>query len=232
MGIRERIVFEDNHLLIINKLAGELVQSDSTGDPSLVDKARDYIREEYNKPGNVFVGLVHRLDRPTSGLLIFAKTSKALARMNEVFKKREVQKRYFAIVKIEPPHQKRELRHFLRKNGEKNKSSVVSPGVKGAKEARLEYQLLTSSDKYYLLAVLLHTGRHHQIRVQLAQEGMPIKGDLKYGFPRSNADASISLHAGHLSFTHPVRKTALDFRAPCLSRDVLWDVFNPQILEE
>lgn len=230
MQLNKRILFEDNHLIVVNKLPGELVQGDSTGDKPLLEKVRDYIREEYNKPGNVYCGLIHRLDRPTSGIVAFAKTSKALSRMNAIFEKREVEKKYYAITRIKPPQSQAHLKHFLKKDQQKNKSFPASATTKGAKEARLDYRLIAESERYFLLEVLLHTGRHHQIRAQLAQEGMPIKGDLKYGFPRSNPDASISLHAGKLKFTHPIGPaTTVEINAPCLADDKLWTIFNEYI---
>ncbi len=226
MALANRIVFEDNHLLIINKLPGELVQGDQTGDPSLIDFLKDYLAKKYNKPGDVFCGLVHRLDRPTSGLVVFARTSKALSRMNKIFEQREVTKKYYAIVKQKPPQPAQTLENHLKRNRQKNKSFVTRAGTKGAKLAKLGYQWLAESDNYHLLEVNLFTGRHHQIRVQLAHENMPIKGDLKYGFPRSNKDASISLHAGYISFIHPVRKEPLKLWAPHPNPDKLWQVFN------
>lgn len=226
LSLRERIVFEDNHLIIVNKLAGELVQGDFTGDKPLLELVRDYIREKYNKPGNVFCGLVHRLDRPTSGLVVFAKTSKALTRMNKIFESRSLEKRYFAVLANRPPEELTRLEHWLKKDATKNKSFVVKPETKNAKKATLEYQLVASSQKYYLVEVNLLTGRHHQIRAQLAKENNPIKGDLKYGYPRSNHDASISLHAGKISFEHPISKEMLNLKAPCLSEDAIWRVFN------
>lgn len=232
MQLKQRVLFEDNHLIIINKLAGELVQGDITGDKPLLEKVRDYLKEEYNKPGNVYCGLVHRLDRPTSGIVVFTKTSKALGRMNALFQEREVEKKYYAVVKIKPPSTEADLKHYLKKNATKNKSFAVKKGSSGAKEARLSYRLVAQSERYYLLEVLLYTGRHHQIRAQLAEEGMPIKGDLKYGFPRSNTDASISLHAGRLQFKHPVQQETVKIVASCLSQDVLWTTFNEYLREK
>jgi len=230
--IASRILFEDNHLILVNKLSGELVQGDFTGDKPLLEKVRDYIKETYNKPGNVYCGLIHRLDRPTSGIVAFAKTSKALARMNKLFETREVDKRYYAIVKEAPEPSKAKLIHYLAKDAKKNKSFVYPEGKKGAKRAELDYRLLARSENYHLLEVKLHTGRHHQIRVQLAHIGSPIKGDLKYHYPRSNHDASISLHAGYLSFVHPVAQEKLEIRAQCLGADAIWRIFNPKIADE
>ncbi len=222
----ERILFEDNHLLIVNKLAGELVQGDHTRDTPLLEKVRDYIRHAYNKPGNVFTGLVHRLDRPTSGLVVFAKTSKALGRMNAIFEKREVNKTYWAIVKNTPPAAEGRLEHWLRKDQQKNKSFTVSPDVPGAKKAVLTYKVKGQSESFFLLEILLETGRHHQIRAQLAAIGCPIRGDLKYGYPRSNDDASINLHARSVSFVHPVSKATVSVEAPMLT-DKIWKYLTP-----
>lgn len=232
MALAERIIYEDNHLIVLNKRSGELVQGDFTGDEPLLEKVRTYIKVKYQKPGNVFCGLVHRLDRPTSGIVVFARTSKALARMNKLFQEREVDKRYYAIVKDKPRQQQERLTHYLAKDSKKNKSFVYADGKKGAKKADLEYRLIGSSERYYLLEVKLFTGRHHQIRVQLAHIGLPIKGDLKYHYPRSNHDASISLHAGYLAFKHPVSGEELEFRAPCLGEDAIWRIFNPKIANE
>ncbi len=223
---KSRILFEDNHLIIVNKLAGELVQGDYTGDQPLVEVVREYIRTQYNKPGNVFTGLVHRLDRPTSGIVVFAKTSKALSRMNAIFEKREVDKRYWALVRENPPKNSERLLHYLRKDGSKNKSFVFDKEQKGVKKAALTYTILAKSESYKLLEIELETGRHHQIRVQLAAIGCPIKGDLKYGFPRSNRDASISLHARSISFQHPVSKEILAIKAPLPDSDNVWKYFN------
>ena len=210
----KQIVFEDNHLIVINKLPSQIVQGDKTGDLCLADLIKDYLKKKYNKPGNVFCGVVHRLDRPVSGLVIFAKTSKALSRLNEQIKRREIHKTYWAVVKNAPPEPEATLTNYLVRNEKQNKSYVVAPGTIGAKEAILHYRTLAqSSGGYYLLEVDLQTGRHHQIRAQLAGMGCPIKGDLKYGFPRSNPDASISLHARRLDFVHPVAKEPLQLVA-------------------
>lgn len=210
----ERILFEDNHLLLVNKLASELVQGDKTGDECLLDQARAYLKWKYNKPGEAFVGLVHRIDRPVSGVLLLAKTSKALSRLTVQLKNHDWQKVYIAAVKNMTPKTADSLTHFLAKNEKQNKSYVVKPDSKNAKEAHLSYQLLEKSDQYYLLEVILHTGRHHQIRAQLAAIGCPIKGDLKYGFNRSNPDGSISLHAWKVTFTHPISKEEITVTAP------------------
>ena len=202
----DRIIYEDNHLLLVNKRAGELVQGDRSGDPCLVDEIKAFIKQRDHKPGNVFCGLVHRLDRPVSGVVVFAKTSKALSRMNELVKQRAIEKTYWAVSKNCPSPSTGTLRNLLLRNEKMNKSFVVADGIqKNAKEAVLDYKVLGKSEGgYYLLEVNLHTGRHHQIRCQLAHIGCPIKGDLKYGAPRSNPDGSISLHARSLCFEHPV----------------------------
>lgn len=212
--LEERILFEDNHLLIVNKLPSEIVQGDKTGDVCLLDDVKSYIKETYNKPGNVYAGLVHRIDRPVSGAVIFAKTSKALSRMTLKIKEREFKKTYLAIVKNKPPKDTDELSDYMIKNENQNKSYIVKSDTKGAKLAQLRYRVIGSSDSYYLLEVELITGRHHQIRAQLAHMGCPIKGDLKYGFPRSNPDASISLHAYKLEFEHPTTKNIINIKAP------------------
>lgn len=223
--IEKRILFEDNHLLIVNKLPSEIVQGDKTGDVCLLDDVKLYIKETYNKPGNVYAGLVHRIDRPVSGAVIFAKTSKALSRMTIKVKEREFSKTYLAIVKNKPPKETDELSHYMIKNEAQNKSYIVGSNVKGAKLAQLRYKVIGSSDSYYLLEVELITGRHHQIRAQLAHIGCPIKGDLKYGFPRSNPDASISLHAYMISFEHPTLKTPIKVVAP-KPNGMPWDAFK------
>lgn len=223
---KERVLFEDNHLLIVSKLPGELVQGDYTGDIPLLEMVREYIRIAYDKPGNVFAGLIHRLDRPTSGIVVFAKTSKSLARMNAIFEKREVAKTYWALVKGKPQSESNRLVHYLKKDQKKNKSFPVSKKDAQAKKAILTYRCIMQSDSYSLLEVELETGRHHQIRVQLASEGMPIKGDLKYGFPRSNHDASISLHARSISFIHPVSGEDVFISAPLPHGDKVWKYFS------
>lgn len=223
--LEDRILFEDNHLLIVNKLPSEIVQGDKTGDVCLLDDVKSYIKETYNKPGNVYAGLVHRIDRPVSGAVIFAKTSKALSRMTIKIKEREFSKTYLAVVKNRPPKDADELSDYMIKNESQNKSYIVKSNTKGAKLAQLRYRVIGSSDSYYLLEVELITGRHHQIRAQLANMGCPIKGDLKYGFPRSNPDASISLHAYKLNFEHPTLKTMIEVKAPKPS-GMPWDAFK------
>ena len=212
--IKDRILYEDNHLLIVNKLPGEIVQGDKTGDVCLLEDVKEYIKEKYDKPGNVFAGLVHRIDRPVGGAVIFAKTSKALSRMTQKIQSREFSKTYLAIVKNRPPKDADELSDYMVKNEKQNKSYVVSSSTKGAKLAQLRYRVIASSDSYYLLEVELITGRHHQIRTQLSHIGCPIKGDLKYGYPRSNPDASICLHAYKIKFEHPTLKTPVEVVAP------------------
>ena len=218
------IVYEDNHLIIVNKTASEIVQGDKTGDVPLSETVKQYLKEKYNKPGNVFLGVAHRLDRPVSGLVVFAKTSKALARLNDMFRNGEVKKTYWAIVKECPPAEEGELVHYLVRNEKQNKSYAHDKEVKNSKKAVLCYRLIGHSENYYLLEVDLQTGRHHQIRCQLAKIGSPIKGDLKYGFPRSNPDGSICLHARKVCFIHPVSKERIEVTAP-LPEGNLWKAF-------
>lgn len=220
----EDILFEDNHLIIINKKVSEIVQGDKTGDISLSEKIKSFIKERDRKPGDVYLGLPHRLDRPVSGIVVFAKTSKALSRMNVLFRNREITKLYHAIVKEKPAPEIAEIRHYLKKNEKQNKSYAVNEKTEGAKMAVLDYRLIGSSDNYYLLEVNIHTGRHHQIRAQLAAIGCPVKGDLKYGFPRSNKNGGISLHARFISFIHPVRKEEVSIIAP-YPKDDLFNLF-------
>lgn len=219
------ILFEDNHLLIINKKAGELAQGDETGDIPLIDSLKDYIKQRDNKPGNVFLGLVHRLDRPTSGVLIFAKTSKALTRMNEMFQKRNIDKVYRAIVQSKPPKDFERLEHYLKKNPKNNKTTVYSKPTADAKKAILEYTYLGALDSFHCVEVKLFTGRSHQIRAQLSSVGCPIKGDLKYGAKRSNPNGSICLHAHRITFEHPVKKEELTIVAP-VPKDAIWQATN------
>ncbi len=219
------VVYEDNHLIIVNKMASEIVQGDKTGDTPLSETVKQYIKEKYAKPGNVFLGVVHRLDRPVSGLVVFAKTSKALARLNEMFRNSEVKKTYWAIVKQRPPQDEGELVNYLVRNEKQNKSYAYDKEVKNSKKAVLHYRLIGHSQNYFLLEVDLKTGRHHQIRCQLAKMGCPIKGDLKYGFARSNPDGSICLHAHRVKFVHPVSKELIDVTAP-LPPGNLWNGFE------
>lgn len=214
MKLQPEILFEDNHLLIINKKPGELSQGDNTGDISLIESLKEFIKIRDQKLGNVFLGLIHRLDRPTSGILVFAKTSKALSRMNDLFKTREVKKAYWAIVEGKPESQSGRLEHYLKKNPKNNKVTVYTKPTQEAKLAILEYKVLGNLDNYSLLEVDLFTGRSHQIRSQLSFMGHAIKGDLKYGAKRSNPDGSISLHARKISFIHPVKKDELTILAP------------------
>lgn len=202
--INDRILYEDNHLIIVNKLPSEIVQGDKTGDVPLLEKIKVYLKEKYNKPGNVFCGLVHRIDRPVSGIVIFAKTSKALARMNELIQKRELHKFYQAWVENPLPSNEGTLCNYLKKNEKENKSYVYDEEIAGSKKAILNYKQIGATKNYYLVEIELLTGRHHQIRAQLATAGSVIKGDLKYGAKRSNPDASISLHAHRVEFEHPV----------------------------
>jgi len=215
------VVYEDNHIIIVNKTASEIVQGDKTGDVPLSETVKQYLKEKYHKPGNVFIGVTHRLDRPVSGLVVFAKTSKALSRLNEMFKNSEVKKTYWAIVKQTPAETEGELVNYLVRNEKQNKSYAYDTEKPGSKKAILHYRLIARSDNYCLLEVDLKTGRHHQIRCQLAKMGCPIKGDLKYGFPRSNPDGSICLHARRVRFVHPVSKELIDVVAPVPS-DNLW----------
>ena len=208
------VVYEDNHLIIVNKAASEIVQGDKTGDEPLSESLKRYLKEKYNKPGNVFLGVVHRLDRPVSGLVVFAKTSKALSRLNTMLAQGKVKKTYWAIVTARPPQEEGELIHYLVRNEQQNKSYAYDRERQGSKQAILHYRLIATSDRYWLLEVDLKTGRHHQIRCQLSKMGCPIKGDLKYGAPRSNPDGSISLHARRIRFVHPVSKQSIDLTAP------------------
>ena len=219
------VVYEDNHIIVVNKTASEIVQADKTGDTPLSETVKQYLKEKYQKPGNVFLGVTHRLDRPVSGLVIFAKTSKALTRLNEMFRAGEVKKTYWAVVKNAPKESEGELVHFLVRNEKQNKSYAYDKEVPNSKKTVLDYRLIGRSDNYYLLEVDLKTGRHHQIRCQLAKMGCPIKGDLKYGSPRSNPDGSICLHARRVRFVHPVSKELIELKAP-LPEGNLWKGFE------
>lgn len=220
--MESQILYEDSHLLIINKKVGQLVQGDKTGDRSLLELFKTFIKKREQKPGNVFLGLVHRIDRPTSGLVIYAKTSKALSRLTQMVKNREIKKNYWAIVPKEMISPRQTLIHYLKKNGKNNKAIVYSKEVEGSKKAVLNYQIIKILDNYMLLEVDLQTGRHHQIRAQLSKIGVPIKGDLKYGSPRSNLDGGINLHARSLEFIHPVSKENIKVIAPVPIEDNLW----------
>ena len=219
------VVYEDNHIIVVNKTASEIVQADKTGDMPLSETVKQYLKEKYQKPGNVFLGVTHRLDRPVSGLVVFAKTSKALTRLNEMFRTSEVKKTYWAVVKNAPKEPEGELVHFLVRNEKQNKSYAYDKEVKNSKKAVLNYRLIGHSQNYYLLEVDLKTGRHHQIRCQLAKMGCPIKGDLKYGSPRSNPDGSICLHARTVQFVHPVSKEMIRLTAP-VPEGNLWNGFE------
>lgn len=219
------VLYEDNHIIIVNKAPSEIVQGDKTGDKPLCDIVKEYLKEKYNKPGNVFCGVVHRLDRPVSGVVVFAKTSKALARLNDMFREKDVQKTYWAIVAARPPHDKAVLENYLVRNEKMNKSFAYDREVPSSKRAVLDYELIAHSERYFLLEVHLHTGRHHQIRCQLAKMGCPIRGDLKYGAKRSNPDGSISLHARSVRFIHPVSKQEIYVEAP-VPQDRLWQSFG------
>jgi 23S rRNA pseudouridine1911/1915/1917 synthase len=217
-----QILHEDNHLIVVNKRVGDIVQGDKTGDKPLSEIVKEYIKEKYNKPGEVFLGVVHRLDRPTTGIVVFARTSKALSRMNELFSNRETQKTYWAVVKNKPNPSNAKLVHYLKRNKKNNTSKAHLKEVSESKLASLEYQIIKELTNYSALEIQLHTGRHHQIRAQLAAIGSPIKGDLKYGFDRSNPDGGIHLHARRLNFIHPVSKENIKIIAPTPD-DVIWN---------
>ncbi len=217
-----QVIYEDNHIIVVNKRSGDIVQGDKTGDKPLSEVVKEYIAEKYNKPGNVYLGVVHRLDRPTTGIVLFAKTSKALPRLNKLFAEKNAKKTYWALVKNQPPKTEDTLVNWLKKNPKNNKSSAYRKEVEHSKKAILHYKVIKQLDNFYLLSIDIETGRHHQIRTQLSNIGLPIKGDLKYGFDRSNKDGSISLHARVLEFIHPVKKEPIHIVAP-LPKDPLWD---------
>lgn len=217
-----QVIFEDNHIIVVNKRVGDIVQGDQTGDKPLSDVVKEYIKQKYNKPGAVYLGVVHRLDRPTSGLVLFAKTSKALTRLNEAFKNRETQKTYWAVIKGTPPKLTDTLIHYLVRNPKNNTSKAHIKEVKDSKKSSLTYTLFSKLKNYAALEIDLHTGRHHQIRSQLSAIGCPIKGDLKYGFDRSNPDGGIHLHARKLVLNHPVTKEVITFVAPT-PNEVIWN---------
>lgn len=221
-----QVVYEDNHIIIVSKRSGEIVQGDKTGDEPLSETVKQYIKAKYQKPGNVFLGVVHRLDRPVSGLVVFAKTSKALSRLNNMFRDGEVHKTYWAIVKNTPPYEEGELVNWIVRNEKQNKSYAYDHEVKNSKKAILRYKLMGHTDRYSLLEIHLLTGRHHQIRCQLSKMGCPIKGDLKYGAQRSNPDGSISLLSHRVEFVHPVSKETIVVEAP-LPDDNLWKAITP-----
>lgn len=216
-----QILHEDNHLIVVNKRVGDIAQGDNSGDKPLPDIVKEYLKEKYNKPGDVFLGVVHRLDRPTTGIVVFAKTSKALTRMNDLFSSRETQKTYWAVVKNKPPKEEDTLVHYIKRNQQNNTSKAHSKEVPESKKASLHYKIINELDNYFALEIELHTGRHHQIRAQLQAIGCSIKGDLKYGFDRSNPDGGIHLHARKLSFIHPVSKEQMTIIAP-VHQDVIW----------
>lgn len=223
-----QVLYEDNHIIVVYKHAGEIVQGDKSGDEPLSERVKQYLKEKYQKPGNVFLGVVHRLDRPVQGIVIFAKTSKATSRLNDMFRHGDIHKTYWAIVKNRPAEPEALLTNWITRNEVKNKSYAFDEAVPYSKEARLRYRLLTEGDNYCLLEVELMTGRHHQIRCQLAHIGCPIKGDLKYGAPRSNPDGSISLQAHHIEFEHPVSHQYIDITAP-LPADPLWQALAARL---
>ncbi|MFI3328552.1 MAG: RluA family pseudouridine synthase [Rikenellaceae bacterium] len=226
MVTSERIIYEDNHLIVVSKLCGELTQPDPQGNTALEDEVKSFIKVRDNKPGEVFLGVVHRIDRPVSGVVLFAKTSKALARMNEQIRLRQVEKRYWALVETPPIEQQAELTHHITRDTKQNKSRASIAPKQNSKEAKLRYRTLGASKNYTLLEIELITGRHHQIRAQLAAIGSPIKGDLKYGAKRSNPDGGISLHSRSMSFTHPVTKEQTTITAPTPKGDSLWSYFE------
>ena len=217
-----QVLFEDNHLIVINKRPGDIVQGDKTGDEPLSETVKAFLKKKYNKPGNVYLGVVHRLDRPTSGIVVFAKTSKALPRLNKMFAEKDAKKTYWAVVKNRPDEPEKRLVHWMKRNTKQNKSYANTKEVNESKQAILSYRLIKKLDNYYLLEIDLETGRHHQIRSQLTAIGCPIKGDLKYGFNRSNENGSIHLHARKLKLMHPVKKELLEIIAP-LPNDPIWN---------
>ena len=217
-----QVLFEDNHIIIVNKRAGDITQGDKTGDKPLSDVVKEYVKDKYNKPGLVFIGTVHRLDRPTSGIVIFARTSKALERLNKMLRDKVIHKTYWALVKNPPKKTSDTLINFLKKDTKKNKSFVYKKEIEGSKNAILHYNIIKKLENYFLIEIDLETGRHHQIRAQLSYIGSAIKGDLKYGFPRSNKDGSISLHARKIKFIHPVSKEEIQITART-PKDVIWD---------
>ena len=220
-----QVLFEDNHIIVVNKRAGDITQGDKTRDKPLSEVTKEYIKDKYNKPGNVYLGVVHRLDRPTSGIIIFARTSKSLERLNKMLREKTINKTYWAVVKKHPKKEKDTLVNFLKKNPKNNKSTAYSKEIDGSKKAILHYTVIKKLDNYSLIEIDLETGRHHQIRTQLSTIGSPIKGDLKYGFDRSNKDGSIHLHARKIQFTHPVSKEQINITAPT-PKEVIWNACN------
>lgn len=217
-----QVLYEDNHIIVVNKRPGDIVQGDKTGDVPLSEIVKQYVKKKYNKPGKVFLGVIHRIDRPTSGVVVFARTSKALSRLNELFSQKLAKKTYWAIVKNKPNKEQGTLEHWLLRNTKQNKSYAHIKEVSNSKKAILGYQILKKLNNYYLLEIDLKTGRHHQIRAQLAAINCPIKGDLKYGFDRSNKNGSIHLHARSIEFLHPVGKKPISLIAPTIE-DTIWD---------
>ncbi|MEE2771642.1 MAG: RNA pseudouridine synthase [Bacteroidota bacterium] len=220
-----QVLYEDNHIIVVNKRPGDIVQGDKTGDKPLSEVVKSFLKEKYNKPGNVYLGVVHRLDRPTSGIVLFSKTSKALPRLNKLFQQKDAKKTYWAIVKNRPPQEQDRLVHYMKRNSKQNKSYAHIKEVPDSKKAILHYQVIQELDNYFVLRIDLETGRHHQIRSQLSAIGCPIKGDLKYGFDRSNKDASIHLHARELQFIHPVKNEPVHVIAPAPD-DSLWNAIR------
>lgn len=225
----EQVAYEDNHILVVNKYPSEIVQGDKTGDMPLSEKVKNFIKQRDNKPGNVFCGVIHRLDRPVSGLVIFAKTSKGLSRFNELFRDKTIRKTYLAVVKNKPAQDSGKLVHYVLKNEKTNTSKAFEKPVKDALRAELDYKLVASSDNYHLLEIDLHTGRHHQIRCQLAAIGCSIKGDLKYGFARTNEGGFIHLHSYKLAFTHPIKDEAIEIKALPPAADAVWKYFADRV---
>ena len=229
-NIKDRIVYEDNHLLVINKLPTEIVQEDKTGDKSLLERLKDWIKKRDNKPGKVFLEVIHRIDRPVSGLVMFAKTSKALSKFNELLRDGKIKKTYLAIVQNRPPKDKETLEHYIVRNTQLNKSKAYIKEVKNSKKAILSYEVVAKSERYYLLKIDLITGRHHQIRAQLAAINCPIKGDIKYGYPRTNPSGFIHLHSYQLEFEHPIKKERIQLKCKPFFDDTLWGkVFGDKI---
>ena len=225
------VIYEDNHLIAVNKPSGVLVQPDKSGDAALEDLIKEYIKDKYQKPGDVFIGVCHRIDRPVSGVVLFDKTSKALVRINEMFQKREIQKTYWAVVENSPEEKEGRLTHWLLKDEKKKLSKAHNHEVKYALKSELDYKWIANSDRYFLLEILPHTGRHHQIRAQLSKIGCSIKGDVKYGAKRTNPDGRIHLHARQLAFTHPVKLEAITITAP-LPNEVIWQAMDKIVSEK
>jgi 23S rRNA pseudouridine1911/1915/1917 synthase len=221
-----QVLYEDNHIIVVNKKSGDIVQADFTKDEPITESIKQYIKEKYNKPGAVFLGVVHRIDRPVSGVVIFARTSKALARMNNLFKNKEIEKTYWAVVKNKPTEETATLIHYHQKDEQKKRARLFNKEIAHSRICELSYQLLASSDNYHLLEVYPKTGRFHQIRAQLSKIGSAIKGDLKYGFERPNADASIHLHARKIKFIHPISEKEIEIIAPVPKQDSIWQFFE------